>query len=117
MTEEEFINACQNYGICAIDDDDDLRGNNQVRIHGDARLARTDNGLQHPLVGSDESRMGDEKDSKLVGGFLQKLAAFTSTNNEATASSLPDLDAAYPPGKVLRCNCYIYFFNVPAQQK
>jgi hypothetical protein len=32
MTEEEFISACQNYGICAIDDDDDLRGNKQVRI-------------------------------------------------------------------------------------
>ncbi len=34
MTEEEFISACQNYGICAIDDDDDLRGNKQVRIQG-----------------------------------------------------------------------------------
>ena len=30
MTEEEFINACENYGICAIDDDDDVQGNKQV---------------------------------------------------------------------------------------
>ena len=105
MTEEEFISACQNYGICAIEDDDDLRGNTQVRIqwYGNDRCARTDTGLQHPLVGSDENTVAEDKESKLVGGFLQKLAAFTSTNNAATASSLPDLDAAYPPGKVRPC--------------
>jgi hypothetical protein len=113
MTEEEFISTCENYGICAIEDDADMRETEQVSVQRILETVFASNlrkhFLQHPLVGSDECSLEEKKAAKLVSDFLRKLAVYTTkVVQPATASSLTDLDSTYPPGKVSSQLCRIF---------
>ena len=75
-------------------------------------------------MGSCETDLTGDKESKLVADFLSKLAVYTSKVITKAGSTLSDsdLDAAYPPGKVapglpdlkansfrVRCSSYFSF--------